>query len=101
MKIVEAFKEEMNRSFKDIKENTTKQIKEMNKTVQDLKMKIEAIKKTQTKEILEMENLGKRTGPTDANITNRIQKMKERISGIEDTREEINQSKKMLNLKIS
>ena len=29
----------------------------MNKTVQELKMKIEAIKKTQTKGILEMENL--------------------------------------------
>ena len=67
----------------------------------DLKVEIEAIKKTQTNGILEMENLGKRTGPTDANITNRIQKMKERISGIEDTREEINQSKKMLNLRIS
>jgi hypothetical protein len=64
-------------------------------------VEIEAIKKTQTNGILEMENLGKRTGPTDANITNRIQKMKERISGIEDTREEINQSKKMLNLRIS
>jgi hypothetical protein len=33
----------------------------MNKTFQDLKLKIEAIKKTQTKRILEMENLSKRT----------------------------------------
>ena len=31
----------------------------MNKTVQDLKMEIEAIKTTQTEEILKMENLGK------------------------------------------
>jgi hypothetical protein len=31
----------------------------MNKTVQDLKMGIKALKKTQTEEILEMENLGK------------------------------------------
>jgi hypothetical protein len=31
----------------------------MNKTVQDLKMEIETIKKTQTEGILEMENLGK------------------------------------------
>jgi hypothetical protein len=31
-------------------------VKEMNKTVQDLKMEIEAIKKTQTEGILEMEN---------------------------------------------
>jgi hypothetical protein len=45
----------------------------MNKTVQDLKMEIEAIKKTQTKGILKMVNLGKRTGTTDASITNRIQ----------------------------
>jgi hypothetical protein len=51
-------------------------------------MKIEAMKNTQTEETLEMENLGKRTGTTDANITNRTQ-MEERISGIEDTIEEI------------
>ena len=35
-----------------------------------------------------MENLGKRSGVTDANITNRIQEIEERISGIEDTIEE-------------
>lgn len=52
----------------------------MNKTVQDLKMEIEAIKKTQTEGVLEMGNLGKRTG-------------------IEDKNKEINTSKKMLNLK--
>ena len=45
---------------------------------------MEAIKKTQTGGILEMENLGKRTGTTDMTITSRIQKMEERISGIED-----------------
>ena len=33
----------------------------MNKTVQDLKMEIEAMKKTQTEDILEIENLEKRT----------------------------------------
>ena len=31
-----------------------------------------------------MENLGKRTGTTDVSITNRIQGMKEKISGIEE-----------------
>jgi hypothetical protein len=36
-----------------------------------------------------MENLGKRTGTTDASITNRIQKMKESVSGVEDMTEEI------------
>jgi uncharacterized coiled-coil protein SlyX len=38
-----------------------------------------------------MENLGKRTvvPTTDASITNRIKEIEERISGIEDTIEEI------------
>ena len=39
-------------------------------------------------------NLSKQTGTTDANITNRIQEMEERISGIEDTIEEIDSSVK-------
>jgi hypothetical protein len=47
----------------------------MNKTVQDLKMETEAIKKTQSKAILEMETLGKRTGSTGASTTNRTQKL--------------------------
>jgi hypothetical protein len=34
----------MNKSIKEIQENTIKQMKKMNKTVQDLKMEIEAIK---------------------------------------------------------
>lgn len=37
-----------------------------------------------------MENLGKKTQTTDTSITNRIQGMEERISGVEDTTEEIN-----------
>jgi uncharacterized coiled-coil protein SlyX len=41
-----------------------------------------------------MENLGKRTGTTDASITNRIQEMEERIPGTEDTIEEIDISVK-------
>ena len=32
-----------------------------------------------------MENLGKQTGITDANINNRIYEMEERILGLEDT----------------
>ena len=46
--MIEALKEEVNKSLKDIQENTVKQGKEINKTVQDLKMEIESIKKTQT-----------------------------------------------------
>lgn len=59
MKMIEVFKEEMNKSLKEIQENTNKQFKEMNKTVQDLKMEMEAIKKIETEGILEMKNLGK------------------------------------------
>jgi prefoldin subunit 5 len=64
-------------------------VKEMNKTIQDLKMKIETIKKSQREITLEIENLGKRPGIIDASITNRIQEREERISGAEDTIENI------------
>ena len=60
-KVICTFKEEINKSLKEIQENTCKQMKEINKTVQDLKMKIKVIKKAQTQGILEKENLGKRT----------------------------------------
>ena len=47
--------------------------------------------------MLEMENLDKWMETTDTCITNRIQEMKERISGVEDTIEQIDSSvKKML-----
>jgi hypothetical protein len=36
-----------------------------------------------------MENIGKRSGITDVSITNTIQEIKERISGVEDIIEEI------------
>ena len=58
--------------------------------MQNLKVEINAIKKTQAEGILEMENLGKRMGTTDASIINRIQE----ISGIEDTWEKIDTSVK-------
>jgi uncharacterized coiled-coil protein SlyX len=61
----------------------------MNKTIQDLKMEIETIKKSQRETVLELENLGKRSGVMDASITNRIQEIEERISGAEDTIENI------------
>lgn len=44
----------------------------MNKTVQDLKMKIGVIEKTLTESIQEMKNLGIRTGTAKARFTNRI-----------------------------
>jgi predicted phage gp36 major capsid-like protein len=78
MRRIEAFKEEIRKSLKEIQETTIKHMKEMNKTVQDPGMKIEAIKKTQTVEILEMKNLGKRTGTTDTSIVNIIKEKEER-----------------------
>ena len=61
----------------------------MNRTVQDMKMEVEAIKQTQSEWFLEMENIGKWTGKTDAGINNRIQETEERISDGEDTIEDI------------
>jgi hypothetical protein len=55
---------------------------EFNKTIQDLKMEVEIIKKTQRETTLELENLGKKSGSIDAS---RIQEMEERISGAEDS----------------
>ena len=51
---------------------------------------MEVMKKTQTKGMLGMENLGKPMGTTETSITNRIQEIEERISDTEDTIEEIN-----------
>ena len=56
----------------------------MNKTVQDLKMEIETIKKTQRETTLDIETLGKKTEMIEVSISNRIQEMEERISGGED-----------------
>ena len=61
----------------------------MNKVIQDLNVEIETIQKTQMEGNLEMKDLGKRSGITDVSITNRIQKIEERISGVEDTIEEV------------
>ena len=55
----------------------------MNKTIQNLKMEIKTIKKSQRETTLELGNLGKRSGVTDASVTNRIQE--ERISGADNT----------------
>ena len=85
MMMMEDYKKEINNSLKEIQENTSKQVKELNKTIQDLKMEVETIKKSQRETTLEIENLGKKSGAIDASITNRIQEIEERISGAEDT----------------
>ena len=75
-------------------------MKETNKTVEDLDVEIEG-KQNKTKQQKQnkththilpeeiLKNLGERTGTTDANITNKIQEMEDRISGVNDTVEEI------------
>jgi predicted nucleic acid-binding Zn-ribbon protein len=58
---------------------------ELNKTIQDLKMEVETIKKTQRETTLKIETLGKKSEIIDVSISNRIQEMEERISGAEDS----------------
>jgi uncharacterized protein YicC (UPF0701 family) len=60
-KQLETFKEETQKSFRELQENTTEQVLELNKTIQDLKMEVETIKKTQRKTILEIETLRKKS----------------------------------------
>jgi predicted nucleic acid-binding Zn-ribbon protein len=57
----------------------------LNKTILDLKMEIETIKKSKRETTLEIENLEKRSGDIDTSIINRIQEIEEKISGAEDT----------------
>jgi hypothetical protein len=58
---------------------------ELNKTIQDLKREVETLKKTQSETTVERENLVKKSGTIDLNISNRIQEMEEGISGAEDS----------------
>jgi uncharacterized protein YukE len=54
-KQVEALKGETQNSLKELQENTTKQVKELNKTIQDLKMEVETVKKSQRETTLNIE----------------------------------------------
>jgi hypothetical protein len=56
----EALKKKTQKSLKELHESTIKQAKEMIKTIQDLKMKIEAVKESQRERSLELEKLGRR-----------------------------------------
>ena len=58
---------------------------ELKKNIQDLKREVETIKKTQSETTLEIETLGKKSGTIDVSISNRIKEMEERISGTEDS----------------
>ena len=66
-------------------------MKEVNKTIQDLKVEVATIKKSQKETTLEIENLGKRSGVIDTSINNRKEEI---ISGAEDTIEFIDSTVK-------
>jgi SMC interacting uncharacterized protein involved in chromosome segregation len=89
-KQVEVLKDETQKSLKELQKNTTKQMMELNKTIQDLKMEVETMKKTQRETTIEIETLRKKSGTIDASISNRIPEMKERISGTEYSIENTN-----------
>ena len=82
--------EEMSKFVNDTLGNQEKAIKQVMESVQELKTKMEAVRKTQSEGRLDMENLGKRTETTESSLTNRIQEIEERISDYEDTIEKIN-----------
>ena len=82
---------ETQKSLKDLQENTNKQVMELIKIIQDLKMEVETIKKTQREITLEIETLGNKIRNQ---ISNKIQEMEDRISGAEDSTG-TQQSKKM------
>ena len=52
---------------------------EMNKTILDIKREVGTIKKTQSEATVEIETLGKKSGTTDASISNRIQEIEENL----------------------
>jgi chromosome segregation ATPase len=83
--------------LKEKQEKTSKQVIEMNKTILDQKREVDTIKKTQREATLEIETLGEKSGNIDASISNRIQEMEEIISGAEDSIENISTTKKMKN----
>jgi hypothetical protein len=60
----------------------------------DLKMEVETIKKTQRETTLKMEILEKKSVNMDVSISNRIQEMEKRISGAEDSIENMEQQSK-------
>jgi prefoldin subunit 5 len=67
---------------------------EFNKSIQDLKMEVETIKKSQRETGIEIEILGKKSGTIDASIRNRIQEMEERIIGAKDSTVNMDTTKK-------
>jgi len=86
-KMIEVFKEEINKSLKELQENETGGRNEGNCPRPEYENR--SNRENINCKILDMENLEKRTGTTDTSITNIIKKMEERISIIEDAIGEI------------
>ena len=78
-KKVEAFKKETQKSLKELQENTTKKVKKLYKTIQDLKMEVETIKKSQRETTREIDIFGKKSRTINATISNRTQQLEEKI----------------------
>ena len=108
VKIIESFKDDINKSLKEVQENLGKQVEAIKEETSPLKkysktqtgegnkqggprprVEVETIKKTQMEATLEMKNLGKRSGITDESTSNKIKDIEERISSVEDTLEDI------------
>jgi chromosome segregation ATPase len=89
-KEVDVLKEETKKSLKELQENNNKQAMELKKKIQELKMEVETMMKSQSETTLEIENPGKKSGTIDVRISNRLQEMEERISGAEDSIENMN-----------
>jgi chromosome segregation ATPase len=89
MMMMEDYEKDINNSLKEIQDNTSNQVKEFNKSIQDVQMEVETVRKSQRETTLKKENLGKKSGAINASITNRIQEMEERNSGAEDAIENI------------
>jgi hypothetical protein len=70
-KQVENLKEETQKSIKELHKNKAKQVKELNKPIQNIKIEVETIKKSQRERNLD---IGKRSGVIDASITNRTRR---------------------------
>jgi methyl-accepting chemotaxis protein len=84
------FKRKINKILEEIQQHTINLVNEMNKSVQELKIGIEEIKKSNKQKpegITEMQNVSKSIRTTDASITSTINNG--RISDIEDTIEEM------------
>ena len=87
-KQVEVLKEETQKPLKVLQENTTEPVMYLNKNHTRSKngsRNNKENRETKREITLKIEILGKKSGNIDASISNRIQQMEEKISGAEDS----------------